>query len=144
MFQVSLPPSIRQQGAEFAGVPYHIRSDNGPEFVAKTIQRWLNQLNIEALYIAPGSHWENGYAESFHSRVRDEFLALDEFENLPMARRLTIAWKTEYNKQRPHRSLGYVTPAEFSARWWGRASDRPTASLQQPPTGSHLTQPVLS
>jgi putative transposase len=93
------------------GVPQHIRSDNGPEFIAKNIQRWLQQLNIEALYVEPGSPWENGYAESFHSRVRDEFLALEEFENLPMARRLTTAWKTEYNEQRPHSSLGYAIRA---------------------------------
>ena len=68
------------------GVPQHIRSDNGPEFVAKAIQRWLGQLEIEALYIEPGSPWENGYAESFHSRLRDEFLALEEFESLAAAR----------------------------------------------------------
>ncbi|MCO6046174.1 IS3 family transposase, partial [Aeoliella sp. ICT_H6.2] len=75
------------------GVPCHIRSDNGPEFVAKAIQRWLGQLEIEALYIEPGSPWENGYAESFHSRLRDEFLATEEFENLAAARRLTTAWR---------------------------------------------------
>jgi transposase InsO family protein len=125
------------------GVPRHIRSDNGPEFIAKAIQHWLKQLEIDVLYVAPGSPWENGYAESFHSRFRDEFLATEEFENLPAARRLTQAWKDEYNNHRPHSSLGYATPAEFSARW-GPASVRPTASLQQPPTASHLTQPVLS
>ena len=94
------------------GVPCHIRSDNGPEFVAKAIQRWLGQLEIEALYIEPGSPWENGYAESFHSRLRDEFLATEEFENLAAARRLTTAWREDYNHHRPHSSLGYVTPAE--------------------------------
>ena len=125
------------------GLPKHICSDNGPEFVAHAIGRWLDQLDVEVLYIEPGSPWENGYAESFHSRFRDEFLAIEEFENLPAARRLTAVWKTEYNEHRPHSSLGYVTPAEFSARW-GPASVRPTASLQQPPSGSQITQPVLS
>lgn len=125
------------------GVPRHIRSDNGPEFIAAAIRQWLDQLHIEALYIEPGSPWENGYAESFHSRFRDEFLTLEEFENLSAARRLTSAWRSEYNEQRPHSSLGYQTPAEFAARC-GTASVRPTASLQQPHSGDQITQPVLS
>jgi transposase InsO family protein len=112
------------------GVPKHIRSDNGPEFVAKAIQRWLAQVDVEALYIEPGSPWENGYAESFHSRVRDEFLATEVFESLSAARRLTLAWREDYNHYRPHSSLGYVTPVEHVARC--AASVRPTASLQQP------------
>ena len=111
------------------GVPKHIRSDNGPEFIAKAIQRWTKQLGIDTLYIEPGSPWENGFAESFHSRLRDEFLATETFESLAAARKLTAAWKEDYNHHRPHSSLGYVTPAEFAARCV--ASVRPTASLQQ-------------
>jgi transposase InsO family protein len=129
------------------GVPRHIRSDNGPEFIAKNIQDWLSQLGVETLYIEPGSPWENGYAESFHSRLRDEFLALEEFENLKAARQLTAAWKREYNDQRPHSSLGYVTPAEFAARCAASAPEKaaPTAP-PSPPLQQHsdLTQPVLS
>src|SRR6185295_8833313 len=87
------------------GVPKHIRSDNGPEFIAAAIQRWTKQLGIETLYVEPGSPWENGYAESFHSRVRDEFLALEIFDNLQAARKLTAAWKEDYNHHRPHSSL---------------------------------------
>ena len=64
------------------GVPKCVRSDNGPEFVAHAIRRWLAQVDVETLYIEPGSPWENGYAESFHSRLRDEFLALEVFESL--------------------------------------------------------------
>jgi len=79
------------------GVPQHIRSDNGPEFAAKAIGRWLAQVSVEALYIEPGSPWKNGYAESFNSRFRDEFLALEEFESLATARQLTMAWKDDYN-----------------------------------------------
>lgn len=79
------------------GVPGAIRSDNGPEFVATAIQRWLGQVGVETLYIAPGSPWENGFAESFHSRLRDEFLALEIFESLAAARKLTSAWKEDYN-----------------------------------------------
>jgi transposase InsO family protein len=97
------------------GVPRHVRSDNGPEFVAKAIRRWLEQVNVSALYIEPGSPWQNGYAESFHSRLRDEFLALEEFESLPAARSLTGRWREDYNHVRPHSSLGYLPPAEFAA-----------------------------
>jgi putative transposase len=97
------------------GVPRHIRSDNGPEFIAGAIRRWLNQVGVEALYVEPGSPWENGYAESFHSRLRDEFLAVEMFESLNAARELSAAWRNDYNHNRPHGSLGYRTPAEFAA-----------------------------
>jgi transposase InsO family protein len=111
------------------GVPRYIRSDNGPEFTADAIRRWLAQLEVTTLYIEPGAPWENGFAESFHSRLRDEFLALEQFESLAAARKLTQAWKEDYNHYRPHSSLGYVTPAEFAARCC--SSVRPTASLQK-------------
>jgi putative transposase len=111
------------------GVPRHIRSDNGSEFIAHAIQRWLAQIEVETLYIAPGSPWENGFAESFHSRLRDEFLALEVFESLAAARKLTQAWREDYNHHRPHSSLGYVTPVEFAARC--AASVRATPSLTQ-------------
>lgn len=129
------------------GVPTHIRSDNGPEFIAQAIGRWLTQLDVETLYIQPGAPWENGYAESFHSRFRDECLAIEEFENLAAARALTAAWREDYNHHRPHSSLGYLTPTEFAARWAASApkllSATPpaTSPLQQP---SGITQPVLS
>lgn len=111
------------------GVPRCIRSDNGPEFIARAIRQWLDQVGVETLYIEPGSPWENGYAESFHSRFRDEFLAIEEFESLRAARELTSAWKEDYNHRRPHSSLGYVTPAEFAARYAASA----TASATPPP-----------
>jgi transposase InsO family protein len=111
------------------GVPQHIRSDNGSEFIARAIQHWLQQVAVETLYIAPASPWENGYAESFHSRLRDEFLALEVFESLVAARKLTQAWRDDYNHHRPHGSLGYVTPVEFAARC--AASVRAAPSLQQ-------------
>jgi putative transposase len=111
------------------GVPKHIRSDNGPEFIAAAIRRWLDQVGIEALYIEPGSPWENGFAESFHGRLRDEFLALEIFDNLPAARALTAAWKEDYNHHRPHSSLGYQTPSAFAAACAASAPAAPT--LQQ-------------
>lgn len=120
------------------GVPKCIRSDNGPELTAKELQRWLKQVDVETLYIEPGSPWQNGYAESFFSRLRDEFLALEVFENLPAARKLTLTWKEDYNHHRPHSSLGYVPPSEFAARC--SASVRATPSLQQN-SGTYLTRP---
>lgn len=98
------------------GVPRHMRSDNGPEFTVAAIRRWLPQVGVEALYVSPGSPWENGYAESFHSRLRDEFLAMEEFESLAAAWKLTRQWQDDYNRHRPHSSLGYTTPADYAAQ----------------------------
>ena len=88
---------------------------NGPEFVAQVRRSWLEGTGSGPLYVAPGSPWQNGYAESFHSKVRDEFLDREEFESEPQARALGALWRGEYNTERPHSSLGYRTPAEFSA-----------------------------
>jgi putative transposase len=124
------------------GVPKSIRSDNGPEFTAEAIRRWLGRVDVETLYIEPGSPWENGYAESFHSRLRDEFLKLEVFESLWAAKRLTRQWREDYNHHRPHSSLGYVTPIEFAARC---AASAPASATPQPPlqqhSGDYLTQP---
>ena len=93
------------------GVPAHLRSDNGPEFTAKMLREWLKKLNIEALFIEPGSPWENGYVESFNGRMRDELLNREIFYTLKEARHLIEMWKWEYNHVRPHSSLGYKPPA---------------------------------
>ena len=126
------------------GVPRCIRSDNGPEFIAKSLQRWLNRVAVETLFIEPGSPWENGYAESFHSRFRDEFLAIEEFESLSAARRLTTLWQHDYNNHRPHSSLEYLTPIEFAARCAASTPEKPSATPQPSPpfhqhSGSYLT-----
>jgi len=97
------------------GVPKHIRSDNGPEFIAAAIARWLSYAEVQTLYIEPGSPWENGYVESFQSRLRDELLAREEFANLAEARAYATEYRMEYNHRRPHSALGYRTPAEFAA-----------------------------
>lgn len=129
------------------GVPNHIRSDNGPEFIANAVRRWLQRVGVDTLYIEAGAPWENGYAESFNSRLRDELLATEEFENIAAARQLGAAWRHEYNQYRPHSSLGYLTPAEFAARCPASApkllSATPpaTSPLQQ---DSEFNQPVLS
>lgn len=131
------------------GIPKCIRSDNGPEFVSKAIRSWLERLGIEVLYIAPGSPWENGYVESFHSKIRDEFLNRELFENLRSAQAQTEMWRDDYNHHRPHSSLNYQTPAEFAARCGASATKRaeaaplPASPLQPPnePSGSAQTLP---
>lgn len=97
------------------GVPRHIRSDNGPEFIARTIRRLAELTGVETLYIAPGSPWENGYAESFHSRLRDELLNAEVFADVREAKALAASWRHEYDHHRPHSSLGYLPPAAFAA-----------------------------
>lgn len=125
------------------GVPKAIRSDNGPEFIAKAIRQWLGCPGIQTLSIAPGSPWENGYAESFHSKLRDEFLSREIFENIASARKLTASWKEDYNHHRPHSSLDYQTPAAFAARCATSTPERPAATPAFQPH-SDLTNPELS
>lgn len=98
------------------GVSQHLRCDNGPEFIAATIRRLADLTGMETLYIAPGNLWENGFAESFHSRLRHELLSAKVFEGVREAKALETAWKHEYNLHRPHSSQGYVPPAVFAAR----------------------------
>ena len=97
------------------GVPNHIRSDNGPEFIAKAIGNWLNQTGVSALYVEPGSPWQNGYSESFNSKLHDEFLDVEEFERVRDAVQMTKKFQRQYNEVRPHSALDYQTPIEFAA-----------------------------
>ena len=99
------------------GAPAHLRSDNGPEFVALAVQAWLKEQNVGPLYIAPGSPWENAYVESFNSRLRDEHLNREEFASLLEAQVLAAGWRRDYNEARPHSALGYLAPAVYAARW---------------------------
>jgi len=93
------------------GIPEHIRSDNGPEFTARTVRKWLTRLGVKTLFIEPGSPWENGYIESFNGKLRDELLNREIFTTLEEARVLIEQWRREYNQVRPHSSLGYRPPA---------------------------------
>jgi len=97
------------------GAPNYLRSDNGPEFVAKGLREWLGKKGVGTAYIEPGSPWQNGFAESFHSRLRDELLNAEVFGDVREAKALAAAWRHEYNHRRPHSSLGYVPPAAFAA-----------------------------
>ena len=105
------------------GLPEHIRSDNGTEFIAGKIQRWLHENQIKTLYIEPGSPWQNGYIESFHSRFRDECLNREWLLNLREARVVIEDWRQHYNTERPHSRLGYLIPEHYikhrkvSSKW---------------------------
>jgi putative transposase len=112
------------------GVPKHIRSDNGPEFIAAAIRGWAEQASLETLSIEPGSPWDNGYAESFNSKVRDELLNAEEFGGVLEAKVLGKAWKHHDNEERPHSSLGYLTPAEFGALCSRADSAKPPPSRE--------------
>jgi transposase InsO family protein len=94
--------------AAHGGPPHRVRSDNGPEFAAEVVRSWLEGTGSGALYVAPASPWQNGYAESFHSKLRDEFLDREKFESEPQARALGALWKEEFKTERPHSSLGYL------------------------------------
>jgi len=98
------------------GEPEYIRSDNGSEFVARVVQEGLKEAGVKTLFIAPGSPWENGFSESFNSRFRDEFLDRELFSDVREAAVLAEDFREDYNQERPHMSLGYLTPAEFAAR----------------------------
>lgn len=93
------------------GVPEHVRSDNGPEFVAKAVQEWITAVGAQTAYIAPGSPWENGFIESFNARLRDELLDGEIFYTLREAQVVIESWRRHFNTVRPHGSLGYKPPA---------------------------------
>jgi putative transposase len=98
------------------GAPQFLRSDNGPEFVATAILRWLHTAQIETASIDPGRPWQNGADESFNGKFRDQHLSLQWFRNRSDAKVSIEAWRRHYNEVRPHSSLGYLTPAGFKAK----------------------------
>ncbi len=118
------------------GVPGHIRSDNGPEFIASAIRGFRGKADVGTLYIAPGSPGQNGYAESFHSKLRDELLDAELFADLAEAKALAANWKNDYNHRRPHSSLGYRTPAEYAATFRGSLRPAAVGAAPLPPRAS--------
>jgi putative transposase len=103
-----------QQVIEWRGEPQSIRSDNGPELTSRHFLSWCEERKIQLIHIQPGKPTQNGHVESFNGRLRDECLNANWFENLADARRKITQWKDEYNRERPHSSLGYRTPSEFA------------------------------
>ena len=112
------------------GAPEHLRSDNGPEFIAYAVQDWLGASAIKTMYITPGAPWENGHIESFHDKLRDECLNREIFRNLAEARVIVESWRVEYNERRPHSALGYLTPDEYKNQIDGAA--RPQTPRRSP------------
>ena len=99
------------------GAPAWVKSDNGSEFIAHTLQAWLAGRESKSHFIAPGSPWQNGFRESFDSRFRDEFLSETLFFSVAEARVLCETWRRAYNEERPHQALGYKTPHEYKHEW---------------------------
>lgn len=99
------------------GGPENVRSDNGPEFVAQTVQQWAQEAAIRINYIEPGSPWENGHVESFHGKFRDDCLNREAFGNLLEATVVVEDWRRQYNEKRPHSALGYETPRAFGRQF---------------------------
>jgi transposase InsO family protein len=137
------------------GPPAFLRSDNGPEFIARAVREWLKARGIATAFIEPGSPWENAYSESFNSRLRDELLDRELFTTLLEARTIIEQHRREYNEERPHSSLGYKTPSEFtkehqameSAGLWKAAEKRafPQALENAPhPPPAFSTAPTAS
>jgi putative transposase len=99
------------------GIPAHIRSDNGPEFIAAALREWIAAVGAKTAYIEPGSPWENGYVESFNGKLRDELLNGEIFYTLAEAKIVIEQWRRHYNTVRPHSSLGYKPPAPEVVSW---------------------------
>ncbi|SEG63429.1 integrase core domain-containing protein, partial [Bosea lathyri] len=105
--------------------------DNGPEFVAKAVREWITAVGAKTAFIEPGSPWENGYCESFNSKLRDELLNGEVFYSLAEAKAVIESWRKHYNTVRPHSSLGYRAPA-------------PTAIVQPPnPSPDMAAKPTM-
>jgi putative transposase len=106
------------------GIPVYLRSDNGPEFIARAVQQWLKQQQIQTAYIEPGSPWQNAYGESFNGRLRDECLNIEWFRNLQEAQVVIARWRWHYNEDRPHSSLAYQTPQAFRRAYEEQAGNQ--------------------
>ena len=106
--------ALLQEAIARHGPPEHIRSDNGPEFIAKEVQEWFRELGIRTIYTDPGSPWQNGHVESFHNRLRDECLNREILLSLTEAKVLIEQWRQFYNREHPHSRLGFQSPDEFA------------------------------
>lgn len=132
---------VLQEAIATHGAPQYIRSDNGPEFIAKAIQGWLAENEIKTLYIDPGCPWQNGYAESFNSRFRAECLNRELLYTLRESRVVFADWRNYYNHERPHRSLGLLTPSAFAKQSTQQGSGCASGYALAPPQPSKPTQP---
>jgi putative transposase len=121
------------------GIPGHVRSDHGPEFIARAVREWIAAVGARTAFIEPGSPWENGYCESFNSKLRDELLNGEIFYSLAEARTLIETWRRHYNTRRPHSSLGYRPPAPEVVQW-----PAPPTGSAPPATPTVAPRPVMN
>jgi putative transposase len=121
------------------GIPGHIRSDHGPEFIAKAVREWIAAVGARTAFIEPGSPWENGYCESFNSKLRDELLNGEIFYSLAEARTVIEVWRRHYNTSRPHSSLGYRPPAPEAVQW-----PAPPTGSAPPATPTVAPRPIMN
>ena len=124
------------------GSPQHISSDNGPEFVAKEIQRCLGQASVRTLYINKASPWKNGYVESFNGKLRDELLNRKLFLGLDEARYVLDQWRNAYNHRHPHSGIGWQTPTASAVSMNDADMTFPSATLADPPVGAAPLPPA--
>jgi putative transposase len=110
------------------GAPRYLRSDNGPEFVSKAVLKWLTESDIRTAHIDPGKPWQNGNNESFNGKFRDECLSMEWFRSRAEATVLIEGWRVHYNAVRPHSSLNYLTPNQFSSR---QSKRKPTSTTEE-------------
>ena len=132
-------PGVLARLVSERGAPKYLRSDNGPEFVARALLQWITDQGIDTALIDPGKPWQNGVGESFNGKFRDECLSLEWFRSRAEARVVIETWRRHYNEVQPHASLGYLTPAEFIAKEiaaslyaTGRDAALPGASAPRP------------
>ena len=114
------------------GAPRHLRSDNGSEFIATELRKFLAGAGVETLYIEHGSPLQNGCGESLNRRLRDELLNLEIFADLREAKSLAAHWRHEYNHERPHSSLGYTSPVRWAERLAAAAPLQSAAASKEP------------
>ena len=130
------------------GVPEHLRSDNGLEFVARDLRQWLANTSAKTLYIEPGSPWENGFCESFNSKLRDEFLNGEIFFSMKEIRVLTERWRVNYDPVRPHSLLGYRPPVPqawaVSSLGGGETGIATLIPLPHSPNSNYLNSKIVA
>ena len=127
------------------GAPKHLRCDNGPEFVARAVLKWLVDQGIDTAFIDPGKPWQNGVNESFNGKFRDECLSLEWFRSRAEAKVVIESWRQHYNEIRPHSSLGYLTPREFIAKLSAQAAtSAPATGRDAALPGASAPRPVAS
>lgn len=133
---------VLEQVIRVRGTPAYLRSDNGPEFVARAVQQWVRQQQIQTAYIEPGSPWQNAYGESFNGRLRDECLNMEWFRNVQEAQVVIARWRRHYNEERPHSSLAYQTPQAFRLAYEGQGAHPAGREQQIRPALNHATLTV--